>query len=132
MLDGRVELDDAYLCGERSGGRAGRGSENKVPFVAAVQTTPAGKPQLVCLRQQPFTHEEVASFAARSIGADGHRGLRWAVVLRLGAAGRRRARAHRHRRRRPVRPESGWINLEGEHSQRLEQYVSARYPTGLP
>jgi ribosomal protein L37AE/L43A len=67
VLDGRVELDGAYLGGERSGGKAGRGSENKVPFVAAVQTTPAGQPQLVCLRQQPFTHEEVASFAARSI-----------------------------------------------------------------
>jgi hypothetical protein len=67
QLDGRVELDDAYLGGERSGGRAGRGSENKVPFVAAVQTTPEGQPQFVCLRQQPFTHEEVAVFAARSI-----------------------------------------------------------------
>jgi ribosomal protein L37AE/L43A len=67
LLDGRVELDDAYLGGERSGGKAGRGSENKVPFVAAVQTTPDGKPELVCLRQQPFTHDEAATFAARSI-----------------------------------------------------------------
>ena len=67
QLDGRVEIDDAYLGGERSGGRAGRGSENKVPFVAAVQTTPDGQPQFVCLRQQAFTHEEVAVFAARSI-----------------------------------------------------------------
>src|SRR5450432_590649 len=66
-LDGRVELDDAYLGGERSGGKAGRGSENKIPFVAAVQTTPDGQPQLVCLRQQPFTVEEVSVFAARSI-----------------------------------------------------------------
>ena len=62
-----VEIDDAYLGGERSGGKVGRGSENKVPFVAAVQTTPEGQPQFVCLRQQPFTHEEVATFAARSI-----------------------------------------------------------------
>ena len=62
QLDGRVELDDAYLGGERSGGKAGRGSENKGPFVAAVQTTPEGQPQFVCLRQQPFTHEEVAVF----------------------------------------------------------------------
>ena len=38
-----------------------------MPFVAAVQTTPDGQPQFVCLRQQPFTHEEVATFAARSI-----------------------------------------------------------------
>ena len=67
QLDGRVEIDDAYLGGERPGGKRGRGSENKVPFVAAVQTTPKGQPQFVCLRQQPFTHEEVAVFAARSI-----------------------------------------------------------------
>lgn len=67
QLDGRVELDDAYLGGERSGGKTGRGSENKVPFVAAVQTTSAGQPQFVCLRQQRFTQEEVAVFAARSI-----------------------------------------------------------------
>ena len=67
QLDGRVENDDAYLGGERLGGKTGRGSENKVPFVAAVQTTPDGQPQFVCLRQQPFTHEEVSVFAARSI-----------------------------------------------------------------
>ena len=67
QLDGRVEIDDAYLGGERSGGKRGRGSENKVPFVAAVQTTPDGQPQFMCLRQQPFTAEEVAVFAARSI-----------------------------------------------------------------
>ena len=62
-----MEIDDAYLGGERSGGKTGRGSENKIPFVAAVQTTPDCQPQFVCLRQQPFTHEEVAVSAARSI-----------------------------------------------------------------
>jgi hypothetical protein len=67
QLDGRVEIDDAYLGGERSGGKRGRGSENKVPFVAAVQTTPDGQPQFACLRQQPFTNEEMAVFAASSI-----------------------------------------------------------------
>jgi hypothetical protein len=67
QLDGRVEIDDAYLGGERSGGKRGRGSENKVPFIAAVQTTQTGQPQFVCLRQQPHTAEEVAIFAARSI-----------------------------------------------------------------
>ena len=67
QLEGRVEIDDAYLGGERTGGKVGRGSENKVPFVAAVQTTPDGQAQFVCLRQQPFTNEEVAVFAARSI-----------------------------------------------------------------
>ena len=67
QLEGRVEIDDAYLGGERTGGKVGRGSENKVPFIAAVQTTPEGQPQFVCLRAQPFTNEEVAIFAARSI-----------------------------------------------------------------
>lgn len=37
-LKGRVEIDDAYLGGELTGGKPGRGSENKVPFVAAVET----------------------------------------------------------------------------------------------
>ena len=63
-LDGRVEMDDAYLGGELPGGKTGRGSENKVPFVAAVQTTPSGHPLLACLRQQSHTREEVAAFAA--------------------------------------------------------------------
>ena len=66
-LDGRVEIDDAYLGGERSGGKAGRGSENKVPFIAAVQTTPEGQPQRVCFSRQPFTTEEVALFAVKSL-----------------------------------------------------------------
>ncbi len=99
QLDGRVEIDDAYLGGERSGGKSGRGSENKVPFVAAVQTTPEGQPQFVCLRQQPFTHEEVAVFAARSIAPS-------ATVVSdglwcFGAVQdrRRRPRARGHRRR---------------------------------
>lgn len=69
QLDGRVEIDDAYLGGERSGGKTGRGSENKVPFVAAVQTTAEGQPQFVCLRAQPLTTEAVAAFAARALAA---------------------------------------------------------------
>ena len=38
-----VQIDDAFLGGERTGGKRGRGSENKVPFIAAVQTR-QGKP----------------------------------------------------------------------------------------
>lgn len=33
-----VQIDDAYLGGERNGGKPGRGSENKQPFVIAVET----------------------------------------------------------------------------------------------
>src|SRR5207302_1574117 len=35
-LDGDVQVDDAYLGGVRSG-KGGRGSPNKIPFVAAVE-----------------------------------------------------------------------------------------------
>jgi ribosomal protein L37AE/L43A len=66
-LDGRVEIDDAYLGGERAGGKVGRGSENKVAFVAAVNTTAQGYPIAACFRQQPLTEEEVAIFAAQHL-----------------------------------------------------------------
>ena len=55
QLTGRVEIDDAYLGGALAGGSPGRGSENKVSFVAAVQTTNDGKPVLVCFAKVPFT-----------------------------------------------------------------------------
>lgn len=37
-LEGFVQIDDAYLGGERNGGKPGRGSENKQAFVIAVET----------------------------------------------------------------------------------------------
>jgi len=69
QLTGRVEIDDACLGGELSGGKAGRGSENKVPFIAAVQTTESGAPVLVCLSPRPFTKESIEAFAAKSLAA---------------------------------------------------------------
>ena len=67
QLSGRVEIDDAYLGGERSGGKSGRGSENKVPFIAAVQTTQDGQAILACFARQPFTKEAVSEFMAKSL-----------------------------------------------------------------
>jgi hypothetical protein len=69
QLTGRVEIDDAYLGGEIRGGKAGRGSPNKVPFVAAVQTTESGEPVLVCLSKRAFTKESIKAFAATSLAA---------------------------------------------------------------
>lgn len=37
-LKGFVQIDDAYLGGECNGGKPGRGSENKQPFIIAVET----------------------------------------------------------------------------------------------
>jgi hypothetical protein len=38
QLNGFVQIDDAYLGGERTGGKPGRGSENKQAFLVAVET----------------------------------------------------------------------------------------------
>jgi ISXO2-like transposase domain/Transposase zinc-ribbon domain len=67
QLTGRVEMDDAYLGGELVGGKVGRGSENKVSFIAAVQTTEDGRPVLACLAPAPFTSAAVSAFAAKSL-----------------------------------------------------------------
>jgi hypothetical protein len=39
-----VQIDGAYLGGERKGGKRGRGSENKRPFVIAVATDEPDRP----------------------------------------------------------------------------------------
>ena len=67
-LHGRVELDDAYLGGERSGGKRGRGAPGKTPFVAAVETTEDGRPVRLMLRR-------VGSFCGRAISGFAKRGL---------------------------------------------------------
>lgn len=60
-LGGDVQLDDAYLGGEIAGGKAGRGSENKVPFVAAVSLDAQGHPLHLKL-------SVVSGFTSRAIG----------------------------------------------------------------
>ena len=68
QLHGRVEMDDAYLGGERTGGKPGRGSENKVPFVAAVRTIGSNnKPHQICLSQLPFRRSAIAEFCAEHL-----------------------------------------------------------------
>lgn len=68
-LAGRIEMDDAYLGGERPGKR-GRGSRNKIPFVAAVETTQDGRPQAIHLRRvRGFRRTEIARYAKASLTA---------------------------------------------------------------
>src|SRR5271157_6210135 len=68
QLSGRVEIDDAYLGGERSGGKRGRGTPGKTPFVAAVETTPDGKPVRLKLRRgTSFCGHSILAFAKRSL-----------------------------------------------------------------
>ena len=67
QLTGRVEIDDAYLGGERAGGKRGRGSKNKVSFVAAVQTPEDAQAVLACFAPLPFTKDAVSDFMHRSL-----------------------------------------------------------------
>jgi ribosomal protein L37AE/L43A len=69
QLDGRVEIDDAYLGGELPGGKSGRGSQNKVSFIAAVQTTETGQPLKVCLKKLEFTKQAIAEWAKTALAS---------------------------------------------------------------
>ena len=60
-LSGRVEMDDAYLGGMRSGGKRGRGAAGKTPFIAAVSTSPEGRPHKVKMTPvKGFRKREIA------------------------------------------------------------------------
>jgi len=68
VLHGKVQLDDAYLGGERNGGKAGRGSENKVPIVAAVSLDEDGHPIHVKVsRVKAFSFVAIADWAQSSL-----------------------------------------------------------------
>jgi transposase-like protein len=66
-LSGLIQLDDAYLGGERPGA-GGRGSPNKVPFVAAVSTDDAGHPMRVKMSQiAGFTSQAITDWARTNL-----------------------------------------------------------------
>ena len=68
LFDGRIEMDDAYLGGQRHGGKRGRGAPAKTPFVAAVETTDDGKPRRVKLRRvKRFTKKAIKALAEKSL-----------------------------------------------------------------
>ena len=73
-LQGRVEIDDAYLGGERAGSiNGGRGAMNKSAFVAAVQTSADGKPQVMRLSPiKTFTKEALKMWAADNLAVGAH------------------------------------------------------------
>lgn len=62
-LEDKVQVDDAYLGGERTGGKVGRGSENKVAFIAAVFLTEDDRPLQVRLTPVPgFTLKTISAW----------------------------------------------------------------------
>ena len=68
-LGGDVQIDDAYLGGERPAkpGKTGRSAEGKLPFVIAVETRD-GKPIHMQLRRVPdFTQKSLEDYAAANL-----------------------------------------------------------------
>jgi hypothetical protein len=64
-------MDDAYLGGELSGGKVGRGSENKIPFVAAVSIDNDGHPGRIKLTPvSGFTIKAIANWSKNNLSAN--------------------------------------------------------------
>ncbi|MDN5849406.1 MAG: IS1595 family transposase [Nitrococcus sp.] len=71
-LSGRIEIDDAYLGGERPGKR-GRGVAGNVPFVAAVETTNDGRPRKAEFRRvSGFTRAAIEAYAKAAVAPASH------------------------------------------------------------
>lgn len=68
QLDGIVQLDDVYWGGERNGGKVGRGSPNKTPFVAAVSTHDEGHPQMMNMQVvKGFRSDEIRKWSCKHL-----------------------------------------------------------------
>ena len=68
-LEGRVEIDDAYLGGKKKGGKSGRGSENKVPFVIAVEADENKQVRKTKISQvEAFTKDNIDKWALDNLG----------------------------------------------------------------
>jgi hypothetical protein len=76
----RIEIDDAYIGGERTGQGSGRGRPGHIPFIAAIETSSEGRPLHARLQVV--------------------RGFRAGETKRLCARGR--GRNHGGQRRRPM------------------------------
>src|SRR3712207_3770416 len=97
QLEGRVEIDDAYLGGERSGGKRGRGAAGKTPVVAAVETTAERKPRRLKLTVvKGFRKKEVEKLAKRDFAPGSNvvsDGLScWPAVAKAGCEDRKSTR----------------------------------------
>jgi hypothetical protein len=71
-LSGFVQIDDAYLGGERNGGKPGRGSENKQAFLIAVQTDSALEHPTYAVIEpvRGFDNDSIKDWQARHLAPD--------------------------------------------------------------
>ena len=158
-LEGRVEVDDAYLGGQRSGGKRGRGAAGKTPSVAAVETTAERKPRRLRLTVvKGFRKKEIETLAKRDFAAGSNvvtDGLScWTAVSEAGCdhfpmvtgsrakrgqvgplhLGQHRARQHQDRARRhlPSRQRQARPALPRQLRLALQPPLPARHPDRAP
>ena len=158
-LAGRVEIDDAYLGGQRSGGKRGRGAAGKTPFVAAVETTAERKPRRLRLTVvKGFRKKEIETLAKRDLAAGSNvvtDGLScWTAVEQAGCdhfpmvtgsraegrqvgslhLGQHRARQHQDgaRRHLPSRQRQARPALPDQLRLALQPPLPARHPDRAP
>ena len=68
FLRGIIHIDDACLGRDLNGGKAGRGSENKVPFVAALEMSGENRPiHLKLNRVSGFTSDAIEAWSVDSL-----------------------------------------------------------------
>ncbi len=71
LFSGKVQMGDAYLGEERSGSKSGRGSENKIPFVAAVSVDSDSHPLRAKLTPVPgFTIKAIKKWSKSHLSND--------------------------------------------------------------
>lgn len=71
-LEGRVEVDDAYPGGQRTGGRRGRGAAGETPLLAAVETTAERRPgRLRLIAVEGFHEKGIEKIAGRDLAPAG-------------------------------------------------------------
>jgi transposase-like protein len=69
-LEGLIQIDDVYWGGENRGGKKGRGSENKTPFVAAVSVDDQGHPQKMNMNVvKGFRSKEIERWSKEHLNA---------------------------------------------------------------
>lgn len=73
ILSGVIQVDDAYIGGEQHGGKRGRGSENKTPFIAAVSVNEEGHPISMNMNVlKGFRSREISKWAKRHLSEASH------------------------------------------------------------
>lgn len=132
-LNGFVQIDDAYLGGERNGGKRGRGAEGKQPFVIAVQTDARFAAPSLAVRAGAQLRQRLARGLDRTAPGARVRDLYRRSGL-LPPARRRRPRPHHAgHRRRPCRHRGAGRALgeraAGQRQARHQRHLP-RHPPG--